>query len=378
MNFLAPGAAAALRRLPAGHELGIQAGAPCPRRDGRRGTVDARRAVGQRVARPSRAPGSELVARVAAEAGQRVGRRVRVSALRRSTPTSSTRETGSAPALDVRHRRQLALMLAPYLLGLVALVGLPALVTFGARPDRVRPDPLAARSSGSTTFASCGRRDLPHRSPQLRGLRGDRGAAPAGWPRSGWRCSSTSASGAPAAAASAAILPTVVPDIAYGLLWLWLLNPLYGPIKLFLGWRAARADDLGAAAAAVADAPERRAGGDHHHEPVHDRRGVRPPARRRGSRSPASSTSSRRSRTRRRGTSSGASRFPCSRRSWSCCSLRDTIFSLQLTLRAGARRHRRRPPALLDDLPAALRLPERASSTSATATPPLRRSRCSS
>ena len=33
--------------------------------------------------------------------------------------------------MDVRHRRQLALMLAPYLLGLVALVGIPALVTFG-------------------------------------------------------------------------------------------------------------------------------------------------------------------------------------------------------------------------------------------------------
>ena len=28
-----------------------------------------------------------------------------------------------------------------------------------------------------------------------------------------------------------AIFPTVVPDIAYGLLWLWLLNPLYGPIN---------------------------------------------------------------------------------------------------------------------------------------------------
>ena len=26
------------------------------------------------------------------------------------------------------------------------------------------------------------------------------------------------------------MLPTVVPEIAYGLLWLWLLNPLYGPI----------------------------------------------------------------------------------------------------------------------------------------------------
>ena len=32
------------------------------------------------------------------------------------------------------------------------------------------------------------------------------------------------------AARGIAYLPTVVPDVAYALLWLWLLNPLYGPI----------------------------------------------------------------------------------------------------------------------------------------------------
>ena len=30
---------------------------------------------------------------------------------------------------------------------------------------------------------------------------------------------------------AAAYLPTVVPDVAYGLLWLWVLNPLYGPLS---------------------------------------------------------------------------------------------------------------------------------------------------
>jgi multiple sugar transport system permease protein len=35
---------------------------------------------------------------------------------------------------------------------------------------------------------------------------------------------------------SAAVLPTVVPDVAYGLLWLWLLNPLYGPINRLIEW----------------------------------------------------------------------------------------------------------------------------------------------
>lgn len=33
----------------------------------------------------------------------------------------------------------------------------------------------------------------------------------------------------------AAYLPTVIPDVAYALLWLWLLNPLYGPLALALG-----------------------------------------------------------------------------------------------------------------------------------------------
>ncbi len=34
---------------------------------------------------------------------------------------------------------------------------------------------------------------------------------------------------------TAAYLPTVVPDVAYALLWLWIFNPLYGPLNLVLG-----------------------------------------------------------------------------------------------------------------------------------------------
>ena len=33
---------------------------------------------------------------------------------------------------------------------------------------------------------------------------------------------------------TSAYLPTVIPDVAYALLWLWLLNPLYGPINVTL------------------------------------------------------------------------------------------------------------------------------------------------
>lgn len=30
-------------------------------------------------------------------------------------------------------------------------------------------------------------------------------------------------------------LPTVIPDLAWALIWLWILNPLYGPLNLLLG-----------------------------------------------------------------------------------------------------------------------------------------------
>nr|MBA3728380.1 sugar ABC transporter permease [Actinomycetota bacterium] len=33
---------------------------------------------------------------------------------------------------------------------------------------------------------------------------------------------------------TSAYLPTVVPDVAYALLWLWIFNPLFGPMNLFL------------------------------------------------------------------------------------------------------------------------------------------------
>ena len=42
--------------------------------------------------------------------------------------------------------------------------------------------------------------------------------------------------GRPQAAGRVAVLvPTVVPDAAYALLWLWILNPLYGPLNFALG-----------------------------------------------------------------------------------------------------------------------------------------------
>ena len=34
---------------------------------------------------------------------------------------------------------------------------------------------------------------------------------------------------------AAAYLPTVIPDVAYALIWLWVLNPYYGPLNQLLG-----------------------------------------------------------------------------------------------------------------------------------------------
>lgn len=35
---------------------------------------------------------------------------------------------------------------------------------------------------------------------------------------------------------SAIYLPTIIPDVAYALIWLWILNPIYGPLNLLLRW----------------------------------------------------------------------------------------------------------------------------------------------
>jgi multiple sugar transport system permease protein len=34
---------------------------------------------------------------------------------------------------------------------------------------------------------------------------------------------------------AAVFLPTIVPDVAYAMIWLWIFNPLYGPLNLVLG-----------------------------------------------------------------------------------------------------------------------------------------------
>jgi multiple sugar transport system permease protein len=121
-------------------------------------------------------------------------------------------------------------MLTPYVVGLVVLVAIPAVVTFGLALtdyDLIRSPKLVGLDNfrelagdrvfrialvNSLVFAAIA---VPLRLGAALGLalllhRGGRGVG---------------------VARSAVVLPTIVPELAYGLLWLWLLNPLYGPVN---------------------------------------------------------------------------------------------------------------------------------------------------
>lgn len=150
-------------------------------------------------------------------------------------------------------RRGLALMLAPYLAGVAALVVVPAAITFGLslfEYDLIRPARFTGLSNftelfGDDVFRISLRNSLvfalvavPLRLLGALGLalllhRRFRGVG---------------------AYRTSAYLPTVVPDMAYALLWLWLFNPLYGPLNLALGtfgWEQQWLTKPGAAQAAV-------------------------------------------------------------------------------------------------------------------------------
>lgn len=132
-----------------------------------------------------------------------------------------------------RDRRQLALMVAPYLVGVVVLVLVPFAVTLALAftdYDLIRPprwtgldnitalaaDPIFVTAlTNSLVFAAIA---VPARLLIAFGLALLLHRRAAG----------------SATARTSATLPTAVPEIAYGLLWLWLFNPLYGPVNQLL------------------------------------------------------------------------------------------------------------------------------------------------
>ncbi len=137
---------------------------------------------------------------------------------------------GRAPG----YQAQLRLFLLPYLVGTFVLVGLPALFTIGmaftefngvARPQwdglrnfqRLWESPVVRLSLRNSLIflllavplrllAALGLALLLQRKERLFGF---------------YR--------------AAIYLPTVIPEAAYALLWLWIFNPFYGPLNMMLG-----------------------------------------------------------------------------------------------------------------------------------------------
>ena len=130
-------------------------------------------------------------------------------------------------------RREYALMLAPFLLGIAVLVAIPAVVTFGlalTEYDLIRSpsfiwfenfrdlwwDDLYWIALGNSLIFiafAVPLRLLGALALALLMHRRFRGVA---------------------AYRTAGYMPTVVPDVAYALLFLWIFNPLYGPLNVTL------------------------------------------------------------------------------------------------------------------------------------------------
>jgi len=133
-----------------------------------------------------------------------------------------------------RDMRQLALMLCPFVFGLALLIGVPAVVTFSlalTEYDLIR----SPRFVGLENFQELWN-DEVFRISLRNSLMFMAFAVP------------LRLAGALAialllhrrfrgvgAARTSVYLPSIVPDVAYALLWLWIFNPLYGPLNLALG-----------------------------------------------------------------------------------------------------------------------------------------------
>ena len=130
---------------------------------------------------------------------------------------------------------RLWLMLAPYLVGLVVLVFGPALVSLAlAFTDY---DLIGAPQwVGLANFAELAT-SVPFRAALVNSLVFAAVAVPLRV-AAALGLALLLARRAPGAstARTVATLPTAVPEIAYGLLWLWLFNPLYGPVNQLLRW----------------------------------------------------------------------------------------------------------------------------------------------
>ncbi len=132
-----------------------------------------------------------------------------------------------------RERREIALMLAPFLFGLALLIVIPAGVTFAlalteydliGSPSYIGLDNFR-ELFGDDIFGISLRNSLMFIAIAVP-LRLAGALALALLLHQRFR--------GVGAYRTASYLPTVVPDVAYALLWLWIFNPLYGPLNLAL------------------------------------------------------------------------------------------------------------------------------------------------
>lgn len=132
------------------------------------------------------------------------------------------------------YRGQLRLFLAPYILGSLVLIILPAVATFAiafTKYNSIEPP----RWVGLDNFVAAYNSDLVWTSLQST-IRFVLAAVPlrllgalilALLLQSRRRFFSVTR--------SIVYLPTVIPEVAYAIIWLWIFNPLYGPLNWLLG-----------------------------------------------------------------------------------------------------------------------------------------------
>jgi len=135
--------------------------------------------------------------------------------------------------LNLVYHLQLGVMLAPYALGALVLIILPILLTFGlafvdyygfntphwvglANLNWVLADPLEGVALGNSLYFLFWSVPLRMMAALLLALLLTRSQTGVGFYR------------------AAVYLPTVMPEAVYALLWLWIVNPLYGPLNWIL------------------------------------------------------------------------------------------------------------------------------------------------
>lgn len=146
---------------------------------------------------------------------------------------SSIRRPDSGSGVGVSYRVQLGLMLAPYLAGLAILVAIPALagLPLAFTDYNALERPVFA---GLDNFTELWRDDVFH-TALFNSLSYIAVATPL-------RLAGALALALLLAAPMRGVrlyrmlvyLPTVIPDLAWAIVWLWVLNPLYGPLNQFL------------------------------------------------------------------------------------------------------------------------------------------------